>query len=796
MIKKINFHSIIFKTITSLMIFSTVFILIVTSEVKNVFTSSYMNLEKDKVELIAKHIQPQLALNLSYDFSKAINEIINKTLENPNVLLIEIKEDKNPKTKIYTKQKFTKQEYIKNNEFINTKILRDPVLDKKIGEFTIIYSTKNYLKYIKQFNDWFYWSVASFLMAILIMVYLLYKSLKNLTILDKALKAFNPKKPKKLELQTSNKDEISSISDSANTMIENIISFLNNSKQLNEQLLQSQLHLKDAQRMAKVGSFSYDLVKNELILSDEYYRILSIKQNKALSWEEFLSFISKNDINRVKENIENAITKGSKFSLKYSITLNNQKYIYIQTKGKVRKRQSGDIKITAISMDITADIENKKIIEKLAYYDPLTGLANRALLKDRLHKAIHNAKREKTKLAIIFLDLDHFKLINDTLGHSVGDELLIYISQILKSQIRESDTLSRLGGDEFVILLPSIKKDEDAHKIAHKIQIALQDKHDIGIHQLYITSSIGVAVYPEHGINSDELIRNADTAMYEAKNGGRNKYKIYSHTMGSFIDKQLNLEQELIEAIKTKDEIEVYFQAKVDTVSQMIIGAEALVRWNHPTKGLIFPDSFIHIAESTGLMIELGNIITEKSIATIKELNQLGFAGLKIAINLSARQFQDSTLVPFILTTLNKYDIDSSQVEFEITESISMSNMNNTLRILSELKDVGLSIAIDDFGTGHSSLSYLKKFPIDILKIDKSFVDGIINDEEDRVIAQTIISMAHSLGLKTVAEGVETKEHVNMLQNMECDILQGYFFSKPISKDNFINFLKEYKINN
>jgi len=399
-------------------------------------------------------------------------------------------------------------------------------------------------------------------------------------------------------------------------------------------------------------------------------------------------------------------------------------------------------------------------------------------------------------LAVIFLDLDHFKLINDTLGHSVGDDLLIFISDLLKKQIREVDTLARLGGDEFVILLPYIKTPEDAHLVASKIQKVLEYKHNIGTHNLYITSSIGVSIYPQHGENSEELIRNADTAMYEAKNDGRNVYKIYSSDMGNFVDKQLHLEQDLTAAVKNKEEIEVFYQVKINTKTKMIAGAEALVRWKHPTKGLIYPDSFIYMAESTGLMLELGNIIIQESIAQIRDLNVLGFNNIKIAINLSARQFQDSNLVAFVTSLLDFYDVEPSQLEFEITESISMSNMISTLKILTELKDLGVAIAIDDFGTGHSSLAYLKKFPIDILKIDKSFVMDIIEDEEDRVIAQTIINMAHSLGMKTVAEGVETQAHVDMLCEMDCDLLQGYFYSRPIAKDEFVAFIKGYTTDN
>ena len=454
------------------------------------------------------------------------------------------------------------------------------------------------------------------------------------------------------------------------------------------------------------------------------------------------------------------------------------------------------MRITGVSMDITNDIENQKIIEKLAYFDALTGLANRTLLKDRMNKAIQNAKRSNSALAVIFLDLDHFKLINDTLGHSVGDELLAYISLLLKTQLRESDTLSRLGGDEFVILLPSVDDVQDAVHIASKIQQILENKHDIGTHELYVTTSIGVAIYPKHGTTSDELIRNADTAMYEAKSEGRNRYKIYSKSMGNFVDKQLNLEQDLTAAVKRKNEIEVFYQPKIDSYTKQISGAEALVRWRHPTNGLIFPDDFIYMAESTGLMVELGNIIIEQSIAQVKQWNELQFKNLKVAINLSARQFQDVNLVPFILSMLDKYKVHASQVEFEITESISMSNMTTTFRILSELKAIGVSIAIDDFGTGHSSLAYLKKFPIDTLKIDKSFVMDIADNDEDKVIAQTIISMAHSLGMKTVAEGVETRTHVTLLEDMQCDLLQGYFYTKPISKDDFVEFLKAYRIDN
>ncbi len=793
---KINFNSITVKTIIHIIIFSFSFVFFVTFVVRSLFTDSYMELEKDKVVIISENIAEPLALNLSYGFSEAISEISTKALLNKNILLIEINDHEGMQLYTFSDYNLSIDEHVHNNELINVQDLIDPATQTKVGTLTIIYSNDSYEEHMNKFNNWFLWGYLGFTFSLFVLAYLLYKSLKNLSILDASLKNFDPHKPQKLNLITSTKDEIYSISKSANIMIGNIIEFLNSTKKLNEQLLLSQIHLKDAQRMASVGSLDYNVKDNELILSDEYYRILGVKLSTKFGWNDFLNLISTDDAKHVRDVLDNAIKNGSNFSIKYKLSLAHDKEIYILTKGKVRKKKDGYVKLTAISMDITNDVINKQIIEKLAYFDPLTGLANRTLLKDRMLKSVQNAKRTQDKMGVIFLDLDHFKLINDTLGHSVGDELLIYISDILKSQIRASDTLSRLGGDEFVILLPSMKSLDDIEKLAEKIQKALEHKHDIGTHQLYITSSIGVAVFPEHGETCDELIRNADTAMYEAKNDGRNRCKIYSQTMGYFVDKQLNLEQDLAEAVKTKEQIQVYYQVKIDAQSKNILGAEALVRWNHPTNGFVFPDDFIYMAESTGLMIELGNIITDQSVSMVKELNNLGVVGIKMAINLSARQFGDATLVPFISKTLRKYDIDPSQIEFEITESISMSNMTNTLRILNELKELGVSIAIDDFGTGHSSLAYLKKFPIDTLKIDRSFITDIIKDEDDRIIAQTIISMAHSLRLKTVAEGVETQEHVDMLQNMECDILQGYFYSKPIAKDAFVKFIKEYEINN
>ncbi|MDQ7044825.1 MAG: EAL domain-containing protein [Sulfurimonas sp.] len=759
--------------------------------VKDIFIASYIDLEKNKVKLITQHMTPSLCLSLSYEFKETTQEIINNALLDENVLLIEIQHTASKQKDTFTKHQKTLQEYSLQGELFNSVKMIDPATQEEIAQMTLVYSKKTLQKSIDTFEMWIIYGVIGFALSILALAFLLYRSLKNLKILDTSLQDFNPQKPQKLSLKITSNDEVASISKSANIMIDNIIKFINISKDLNTQLFQNQEHLKEAQEIASVGSLNYNFDDDTLILSDEYYRLLELEKGACLTWAQFLSFIGDDDYARVKKTFHSAIKMSTNFNIQYMLKLPSNKNVYVKTKGSIDKDDSKQL--TAVSMDITQDVQNKKTIEKLAYFDPLTGLANRVLLKDRIEKALQNAKRNKESLAILFLDLDHFKLINDTLGHGIGDDLLVYISNVLQKEIRVSDTLARIGGDEFVILLSSIKNEDNVHAIAKKILESLQEKHIIGVHELYISSSIGIALYPQDGINHETLVRNADTAMYEAKNNGRNKYELYTQSMGDFTDKQLDLEQALSEAVKSKSQIEVYYQVKLNAQTNSIAGAEALVRWNHPSLGLVFPDDFIPMAESTGLMVELGNIITEQAIASIKEFNLLGYPAFKIAINLSARQFGDANLISYVQSLLVKYDVHPKYIEFEITETISMTNTLQTLKILEDLKALGVSIAIDDFGTGHSSLSYLKKFPIDILKIDQSFVRQITSDEDDRTIAKTIINMAHSLGLKTVAEGVETQEHSELLKSMDCDLLQGYLYSKPISKDNFIKFLKESK---
>jgi len=789
---KFNIHSITFKTLFHLITFSTIFIIFISFSAKSVFSTAYMNLEKEKISIITKNIIPSIALNVNFGFIKAIEDIANTTLENKNVLLLKITSKQYNINLTYTKQKQTIEDYKKMDEFIIISKLIDPTTQRDIGDVTLVYSNDSYKSYMRTFYKLFFLGIIAFSISIIVLAYLLFQSLKNLTNLDNCLKNFKPEEPKKFQLSTSSHDEIASIALSANIMIDNIIKYLDYSKELTTKLSQNQVHLKDAQRIANIGSWEYDITKESLILSDEVYRIYGLKKSVVLDWKIFNEFIIDEHKEYIDSVLQNAIKNGSVFDIKYEINVKN-KIIDIHTRGKVRKKANGNVKITAVSMDISEETKNKKIIDKLAYYDALTELPNRSLLKDRAIKALQNASRnQNNKVAMIFLDLDHFKLINDTLGHGTGDKLLIYVSNLLREQVRKSDTVARIGGDEFILLLPNIKSIEDVENIAKKILKAFQGQHNIEDHQLYITTSIGASIYPDTSKDMDELIKNADTAMYDAKQDGRNKYKVYAKSMGNYISTQMLIEQDLKKAVNTQTELEVYYQAKIDANTNQISGAEALIRWNHQTKGLIFPDDFINVAESTGIILKMGNWIIEQSIIQLKEWDKLGFKNLKVAINLSPRQFQDNNLVSFIYNMIEKYNINPTNLEFEITETMSMTNMDATLRVLNELKSIGVSIAIDDFGTGYSSLAYLKEFPVNTLKIDKSFVMDMIKNDGDKVIVQTIITMAHSLGFTTVAEGVESLEHIKILKSMKCDELQGYHFSKAIPKDKFIQFLQNY----
>ncbi len=453
-------------------------------------------------------------------------------------------------------------------------------------------------------------------------------------------------------------------------------------------------------------------------------------------------------------------------------------------------------KICATLRDITERKLAEERIEYLAFYDALTELPNRRLLLDRLEQNISRARRYDHFGAMLFLDLDRFKNINDSLGHPVGDVLLQEVSKRLLHDLRSEDTVSRLGGDEFVMLLPDLGPDSTnaaavAQQKAENIRGHLAEKYFIDGHELHITPSIGVAMFPsgkEGQETGDDILRYADTAMYRAKDDGRDTIRFFLPSMQAAADSRLATEKELRHALE-RGELTLYFQPQVDGQGQ-ILGAETLARWQHPEKGFISPAVFIPIAEATGLILPIGEWVLRTACEHLKSWNDQGLPVHHLAVNVSPRQFRQPNFVRQVKSILEETGADPNQLGFELTEGMVIDNIPDTIEKMESLKKLGIELSIDDFGTGYSSLAYLKKMPLDILKIDQSFISDIETDTNDAAIVHTIIAMAAHLELKVIAEGVETKFELDFLEEKGCPLYQGYLFSRPVPNEQFIELLK------
>ena len=431
----------------------------------------------------------------------------------------------------------------------------------------------------------------------------------------------------------------------------------------------------------------------------------------------------------------------------------------------------------------TAELtEQKDILDYQAHYDLLTGLSNRVLFNDRLEQAVEKAKRQDGRFALLFIDLDRFKQINDSLGHSVGDKVLQIIAKRLQSVVRKEDSISRLSGDEFTILIQDLKQVTDASFLAQKIISSLAEAINIENHTLYITSSIGISIFPNDGLDANNLLKYADAAMYKAKEEGRNNFQYYSSEMTEKAFERVVMEASIRKALDN-NEFVVYYQPQVDGRTDKLVGMEALVRWLHPNVGLVFPDKFIPLAQETGLILAIDQWVMNSAMKQITKWYEMGLNPGILALNLSMRQLGQEGCVDKLGLMLKESGCRPEWLELEVTEGEIMKNPENAIDVLKKISNMGIELAVDDFGTGYSSLSYLKRLPIDKLKIDKSFVNGLPDDEEDVSIARAIIALAHSLKLSVIAEGVETKEQKEFLVENGCDFIQGYFYSKPIPSD-------------
>jgi len=481
----------------------------------------------------------------------------------------------------------------------------------------------------------------------------------------------------------------------------------------------------------------------------------------------------------------------TQFTLEYRNRVGQQEYWFL---GKVTRFGDDDeVRIVIAHEEITERKAFEAHIEYLATHDALTGLANRVLLSDRLTQAMRQARRRNSRLALLFLNLDRFKDINDSYGHTIGDALLQAVAQRLSGLIRSADSLGRLGGDIFVILLVDVGDPQNVGGVARKILDAFSTPFIIGERRMYISASIGATVYPEDSDDDIELLfRNADTAMYRAKEASGNTFQFYSADMSIRAIERSSLDSALRQAL-VRQEFELYYQPKVSLHTGRIVGAEALLRWHHPEMGMVAPAVFIPLAEETGLIVPIGAWVLQTACAQNRQWQDQGMQPICISVNVSARQFRHADLVDTVARVLRETGLDPGHLELELTESLMMENAAQAVEKLKILKGMGVGLSIDDFGTGYSSLSYLKRFPIDTLKIDRAFIRDIVTDQDDAAITRAVIALAHNLNLTVIAEGVETEAQLLFLSEHGCDEMQGYYFSRPVPAAEFASIRTDGK---
>ncbi|WP_428737882.1 sensor domain-containing protein [Sulfurimonas sp.] len=528
-------------------------------------------------------------------------------------------------------------------------------------------------------------------------------------------------------------------------------------------------------------------------VSPNIYELYGINpQDVQQSIETLLNLHHPKDQKQIKLDIDKSVSNMSIWHAQYrTIHPVTKNLRWVQCTFKPNFHPDGGVIFHGFVIDITQEKESEKQKEFLAFYDPLTKLPNRILTKDRMERAIAHAKRDHLIVGIFFIDLDNFKTINDSLGHNIGDEVIKSVAKRLTKNLRQNDTVSRHGGDEFLLIATDLDSIASTTQIAQKIIDLFQESFHANGYTFSLSASIGISLYPENGKDYDTLLKEADLAMYKAKEKGKNIYSFSQQGSSSRLLNQLKIQNKILEGIQ-KNEFELYYQPQIELSSGKIIGVEALIRWNSKDFGFLEPSSFITIAETSGHIVELGDWIIFEACRQ-GALWQKEGKKLNLAINISAIQFQRGDLIQTISKSLLNAQYDPKYLELEITESVMMNNAKNALANISVLKGLGIQLSIDDFGTGYSSLSYLKRFDVDKLKIDRSFIINILHDNDDRVIVKSIIKMAKSLGLKTIAEGVEDQQTVKLLGKLGCDEIQGYYYAKPMD---IKSFEKYYKKNN
>lgn len=572
---------------------------------------------------------------------------------------------------------------------------------------------------------------------------------------------------------------------------------------LTQALAKREASLATAQRLAQLGNWAWDRHTGIVEYSDELYHLFGLAPGSVpASLQTLLACTDKDDRRRLKKAILTPLKTGQTSNASVSITHadGGQRTLLIHTEA-VTDDAGYATQLLGTFQDITERRQTEAKIRNLAYFDNLTGLPNRRHFHERTKRELALAQHHGRELAILFLDLDDFKRINETLGHTAGDCLLKTIAQRLCTTLHVSGTISRkgrqnnnisiarLGGDEFVVLLSEFRHSEDAAVAAVHLLEALSRPIDLSGRRVSVTSSIGIAIYPNDGTDIDSLFKNADTAMYHAKKAGKNAYQFYDEAMNAAALQRLTLEQELRCALDN-NELALHYQPQIQLASNTVVGVEALLRWHNPRLGHILPAEFISLAEETGLIVSIGAWAIKTACAQAKIWQDQGLPALRIAVNLSARQFAQPALPELVAKILAETGLMPRHLELELTESMLMQDVEQAVQTMTALKDIGIRLAIDDFGTGYSSLSHLRQFPIDQLKIDRSFVHDISANPDNAAIALAVVSMAHSLHLSVVAEGVETEAQYTFLQHKQCDEVQGYFLCHPLPPDDLTTLLQ------
>lgn len=556
--------------------------------------------------------------------------------------------------------------------------------------------------------------------------------------------------------------------------------------------------LAQTQEVAKIGNWKIDLGNNQCTISSEAMALLGLSEGaqEDLTTAEMLDIIIGSNKQDVYVSVADSIRARESFVINFQRDADGDTGQYIYMRGEVLLNDNGNPRfLLGVVQDSSKMKRAEDEIRYLAYYDNLTGLANRTLFLDRLKKIIDYSERNGRSFALLFLDIDNFKQINDTMGHHAGDILLKNTAKIIHQCVRKSDSVgvnglapdnlvARHGGDEFVLILSEIAEPEKAALVARRLLDAIPQTQIIENNEISVTASIGISIYPGDGENTDELFRHADTAMYHAKKKGRNNYQFFEASLNAAAVERFSLEQDLKTALINKDFV-LYFQPQLLIEDEHVLGAEALIRWIHPVRGFVAPDQFIAIAEDCGLIVEINKWVIQAACEQSRIWRDQGLTNVRIAVNLSGYRLGEQNIVETLQKYLQFYDLDGDAIEVEVTENVLMHDTESIAETLRGIKELGVGVSLDDFGTGYSSLSYLTTFQVDAIKIDRSFVMGCTDNEKNRVIIKAIIAMGHSLGMKIVAEGIETAEHYEFLKKCGCDECQGFYFSKPVPADEF-----------